>query len=242
MNRKKQEKLQRERRQRNDLLALTLVSSHGHNTDTGAGHSKLRSIKHDDTGVRHNTVDQSDSSDHHHQRHQRHHHHDHDHHDLPGVHGQDQRTAVVAGDDDKKKSVDNKLERVHKVEQTTVHTVITTSEKINNNNKKHLPSLGGCRQRSLEDHTQGPSVHQYGRVEPGHGHGQYGRVEPGHGHGQYHGGGGSSRRVSSDSDTGQQSQSRSKLLSGSKSSAGAGHLKTLMKQDSGEARSGIETI
>ena len=120
-----------------------------------------------------------------------------------------------------------------------MHTVITTSEKINNNNKKHLPSLGGCRQRSLEDHTQGPSVHHYGRVEPGHSHVQH---PGGHGHGQYHGGGGSSRRVSSDSDTGQQSQSRSKLLSGSKSSAGAGHLKTLMKQDSGEARSGIETI
>ena len=174
-NRKRQEKLQKERRNK-DLLALTMVT-HGHNySSDGRDGSKLKMLKHDslEDDKRYNgnrsALMRSDSSDtiptgearvkHHIPPSAYHLHHQ----DLPEVHGDSTKQklknfknrsdelekkhplATTDRNNARKEDVNEKLERVHKVEQTTVHTVITTHEKIQNNNSnamvaKHLPSL-----------------------------------------------------------------------------------------------------
>ena len=197
-NRKKQEKLQRERRKK-DLLALTLVG-HGHHTDSGReGNWKMKMLTHepgkDEKHQGKKGIQRSDSSDNINSGEQRGKHHHlpppppYNNLDLAGVHGGhhgeqhlkpkhllspagdsgDNKTALARIDRTNKMGLrreesSHKLERVHKVEHTTVRTVITTREKIHNTNTdnngqgekstKHLPAIhsGASRRESEGGH------------------------------------------------------------------------------------------
>ena len=197
-NRKKQEKLQRERRKK-DLLALTLVG-HGHHTDSGReGNWKMKMLTHepgkDEKHQGKKGISRSDSSDNINSGEQRGKHHHlpppppYNNLDLAGVHGGhhgeqhlkpkhllspagdsgDNKTALARIDGTNKMGLrreesSHKLERVHKVEHTTVRTVITTREKIHNTNTdnngqgekstKHLPAIhsGASRRESEGGH------------------------------------------------------------------------------------------
>ena len=208
-NRKKQEKLQRERRKK-DLLALTLVG-HGHHSDSGReGNWRLKMLTHEhDKGDKvhpgkRGVISRSDSSDniasggkHHHIPPP-----PYSHHDLAGVHEGhhgdqhlkpkhllsptgghgDSKTALARIDGSnkiglKREETSHKLERVHKVEQTTVRTVITTREKIHktntdNNgqgerNTKHLPAIHSGATRRESDGGHGLEHGHHGGSQQG---------------------------------------------------------------------------
>ena len=266
-NRKKQERLQRDKRKK-DLLALTLVG-HGHHTDSGReGNRRLKMLTHEHDkdekmhlGKR-GMISRSDSSDniaaggkHHNVPPPP----PYSHHDLAGVHeghylekqlkpkqqlgprgdSGDSETALAKIDGTnkmglKREETSHKLERVHKVEQTTVRTVITTSEKIHNTNTdnngqgerntKHLPAIHSAASRRESD--------------GGHG------LDQGHHGGSQLGYGGRKTSVSgSDSGTSKFKMTGIKTLSvpivipvlgGKSSGSGATHLKSLLRQDSGD--------
>ena len=269
-NRKKQEKLQRDRRKK-DLLALTLVG-HGHHSDSGReGNWKLKMLthEHDNNEKMHHgkrgMISRSDSSDniasggkHHHVPPPP----PYSHHDLAGVHGGhygeqhlkpkhllsptggsgDPKTALARIDGTnkmglKREETSHKLERVHKVEQTTVRTVITTSEKIHNTNTdnngqaerstKHLPAIHSGASRRESDGAHGLD------------HGHHGGGQLGHGGRKTSMSGGSDSGTSKFKMTGIKSQFNhdcNPSIKGGKSSSGGGasHLKSLLRQDSGD--------
>ena len=185
-NRKRQEKLQKDRRKK-DLLALTLVK-HGSQSDGKDDHWKRKMLTQDSvddgrgySGGRRAILTRSESSDNVPAAEYRgkhlpppppYNHHD----DIAGVHGHNKHKALNSSNDEqavKKHGLakvdgatkmgmkrEEKLERVQKVEQMTVHTVITTREKVHQNNggedqksstAKHLPSItGGAIRRNSE--------------------------------------------------------------------------------------------
>lgn len=263
-NRKKQEKLQRDRRKK-DLLALTLVG-HDQHTDSGTeGNWRMKMLTHEhdkDEKMHHGKrgmISRSDSSDniasggkvpppppysHHdladvHEGHYGEKHLKPKHHlGLRGGSG-DSETALAKIDGTnkiglKREETSHKLERVHKVEQTTVRTVITTSEKIHNTNTdnngqgerntKHLPAIHSAASRRESD--------------SGHG------LDQGHHGGSQLGYGGRKTSVSgSDSGTSKFKITGIMILSapivisvlgGKSSGGGATHLKSLLRQDSGD--------
>jgi len=247
-NRKRQEKLQKDRRKK-DLLALTLVK-HGSQSDGKDEHWKRKTLSRDSvdddrgySGGRRAILTRSESSDNvppaeHRGKHlpppPPYNHHD----EIAGVHGHNKHKALNSSNDEqaaKKHGIakvdgatkmgmkrEEKLERVQKVEQMTVHTVITTREKVHQNNggedqksstAKHLPAItgGAIRRNSESGHTS-------------FGYGPH--------HGDHHAGGGI--RKASLSGGGSDSGMSKYKLSGQRSAGGAGHLKTMLRQDSGE--------
>ena len=279
-NRKRQEKLQKERRNK-DLLALTMVT-HGHNySSDGRDGSKLKMLKHDslEDDRRHigkrSSLIRSDSSDNIPTADSRVKHHIpppayHLHHlDLPEVHGDSTKQqklkhsnnsndilekkhpiAAIDRNDVKKEDLNQKLERVHKVEQTTVHTVITTHEKIQNKNSnatvpKHLPSLTNASEKihntTKNNSNQGVHSDVKEKHDPHISHG---------GISQYPSGGIRKSSISGSGGGSDSGLSRMKTtLSGRRNSGGTGvshsqggvsHLKSLMRQDSNDNnRAGI---
>ena len=246
-NRKRQEKLQKDRRKK-DLLALTLVK-HGSQSDGKDDHWKRKMLTQDSvddgrgySGGRRAILTRSESSDNVPAAEYRGKHlpppPPYNHQDIAGVHGHNKHKALNSSNDEqavKKHGLakvdgatkmgmkrEEKLERVQKVEQMTVHTVITTREKVHQNNggedqksstAKHLPAItGGAIRRNSES-----------------GNTSFGYGPP---HNDHHAGGGI--RKASLSGGGSDSGMSKYKLSGQRSAGGAGHLKTILRQDSGE--------
>jgi len=229
-NRKKQERLQRDRRKK-DLLALTLVG-HGHHSDSGReGNWRLKMLTHENDkdekihiGKR-GMISKSDSSDniasggkHHHVPPPP----PYSHHDLAGVHeghyGEQQHLkpkhhlSPKGGSGDSKTAL-ARIDGTNKMglkREETSHKLErqTTGER----STKHLPAIHSMASRRESD--------------GGHGldHGHHGGSHLGHG----------GRKTSvSGSDSG---TSKLKMTGGKSSSSGGGasHLKSLLRQDSGD--------
>ena len=157
--------------------------------------------------------------------------------DIANVHGGDAHSED-AGVRQRKEDAE-KLERVRQVEQTTVHTVITTHEKIHNMaGTKHLPAITTAKQEEpqLQVHVHGAAKiapgdhHRQRAIRAGgsHDHDHYGRGEGGHDDDHYarRGGGRSGSIGGSGSETQGHRQ------------AGVHHLKSLIRADSGDSRAG----